>query len=235
MNENFPRDTSGSHVERLTSRTGLFRELQRITGRSLEGSAPDPLPAKRTVYLLIDTSGSMAEGNKLEQARMGAIDFVNDARAKGYCIGLIQFGSSAHEVLAPSRCAPTSTAAQGLIKAALQTMSAAGSTNMAAALHFGTAKLGRNSTDKCMCVVTDGQPDSVEDAIRAADEAKRMGIRVLTIGTDDADVEFLKRIATHTTLAIVVPRTELEAGIRSMAKLLPAASRSGEREVRRAD
>lgn len=222
----------GRQIEPKAARSGLFRELQRITGRSLERPADSPVPARRTVYLLIDTSGSMADGSKLEQARTGAVNFAKDARAMGYCVGLAQFASSAHVVLEPSRSAPTATAGDGPIKAALERMSATGSTNMAAALHLGTAQLGKNSGDKCICVVTDGQPDSVDDAIRAADEAKRVGIRILTIGTDDANVEFLKRIATHATLAIAVSRTGLQAGIRSMAKLLPGPSQTGERGER---
>ena len=50
--------------------------------------------AQGFVYLAIDCSASMA-GQKLLQAREGALDFAEDAQIKGYSVGLVQFESSA--------------------------------------------------------------------------------------------------------------------------------------------
>ena len=52
------------------------------------------------VYLLMDCSGSMA-GDKIEQAKRGAIDFSKSAQNKGYAIGLISFSDHARHLMEP--------------------------------------------------------------------------------------------------------------------------------------
>ena len=54
------------------------------------------------VYLVIDCSGSMA-GEKIEQAKRGAIDFSKSAQNKGYSSGLITFADHAKYHIEPQR------------------------------------------------------------------------------------------------------------------------------------
>jgi hypothetical protein len=69
------------------------RYLQTATGRqTIYNTTPK---SAGTVYLLVDCSGSMAEGDKMQQARRGAAGFAKQAQQKGYTIGVIRFGSSA--------------------------------------------------------------------------------------------------------------------------------------------
>ena len=74
------------------------------------------------VYLLIDCSGSM-EGDKLNQARRGALTFAKDAQRKGYSTGLIQFDSSAEHLCDPQR-------ELSILEGQLKGITIGGSTNM---------------------------------------------------------------------------------------------------------
>lgn len=166
------------------------------------------------VYLLVDCSGSMTAGNKLAQAKKGAINFAKEARNKGYLIGLIQFESSATHLCEPQQEIT-------VLERHLKRMETGGGTNMAEAIETADQKLKDRKGSRVIVVITDGMPDSQETTLAAAQEAKKNGIDIITIGTDDADQDFLKRLASRTELGVKVPREQFETGITSMAKMLP--------------
>ena len=171
------------------------------------------------VYLLIDCSGSMAECNKLNQAKKGAINFTKEAQVKGYIVGLIQFADTAIHLREPQQDITT-------LPRYLATMQAEGYTNMAEALHLAFEKLKDKVGNRVVVLVTDGQPTEGEPTpqeatLREAYKIKEKGIDIITIGTDDADKEFLKEIATRTDLAVMVSKGKLEKGITSITKKLP--------------
>lgn len=170
------------------------------------------------VYLVIDCSGSMA-GQKIEQAKRGAINFAKDARTKGYSIGLIQFESSATHICGPIR-------EISALDRYLKTMKIGGTTNMADGIQLATRELQRKRGYRAMVIITDGMPNVGEPtgekaALREAEKAKENRIDIITIGTDDADWEFLKKIATRANLAAFVTREELAQAITSAAQMLP--------------
>jgi hypothetical protein len=68
---------------------------------------------------------------------------------------------------------------------------------------------------------TDGQADNREETLRRANEAKKMRIDIMTIGTDDADKAFLELLATRKELSVKVSSHDLKQAIASMAKMLP--------------
>jgi Mg-chelatase subunit ChlD len=178
--------------------------------------------SKRTVYLLLDHSTSMEGTDKMRQAREGAVSFAKEAQNKGYALGLISFASYARHVLYPKR-------EIGEIRAKLETIRADGSTNMADAIHKATDMLTDTYGEKVMCIVTDGEPDSRKEALEAVEKAKIAGIDIMTIGTDDADLEFLEKLATKKELSTKVRVEHFEQGITSMAKFLPQPSSLTER------
>ena len=187
--------------------------------KKLEAASGKPIvPAKHffggTVYLVIDCSISMADGNKMNQAKRGASGFANESQRKGYSVGLIQFSSSAEHISEPQKELVS-------LNAAIERMAAGGSTNMAAALNMATEKFADRHGEKIICLVTDGMPDSRESAIAAANHAKNEQIDIMTIGTDDADRQFLEEIATRKELSAKVSREQLAQGMVSMARLLP--------------
>ena len=165
------------------------------------------------VYLVIDTSGSMV-GDKLEQAKNGAMDFAKDALRKEYAVGLISFNTTARHL-----CEPTYDI--GLLKNQIREMHATGSTNMAEAIRIAHHHLRRPDSIQVMVIATDGLPDNAHDALREATNAKKDKIDIVTIGTDDANQEFLKRLATRAELGKKVTREVFSNAISSASNLLP--------------
>lgn len=168
------------------------------------------------VYLVLDCSISM-QGRKIEWAKEGTIEFAHDAHMKGYQSGLISFESSAVHV-----CEPQDDPTR--LRNFVGNLRVGGSTNMKAAIQLATHSLENLVGRKVMAIVTDGDPDSKEDALAAAKEAKRRGIDIVTLGTEDADYTFLRLLASRDDLAMVTHSEQLTEGIRSMAKILPGGT-----------
>lgn len=171
------------------------------------------------VYLVVDRSESMSWGDKLNQAKKGAINFAKEARNKEYLIGLIQFESFATHLCEPVRDI-------SILKRHLENMRAGGFTNMAEAIQIANQNLQNKKGFRVMVIVTDGEPTygeptPEEATLKAAKEAKIIGIDIITIGTDDADREFLKELASRTNLGVKVSREQFGKAITSAAKMLP--------------
>ena len=197
-------------------RTVVFDEGIEIRreGRPINGDITE----SGIVYLLIDCSGSMV-GDKLNQAKKGAVNFAKEAQIKGYVVGLIQFADAAIHLCKPQR--ETSALRQHL-----ETMQAEGYTNMAEALHLAFEKLKSRAGSRVIVLVTDGEPTAGEPTpeeatLKEANKIKDSDIDIITIGTDDADKDFLRKIVTRTDLAVMVSKKKLEKGIISTAKKLP--------------
>lgn len=171
------------------------------------------------VYLVVDCSGSMA-GSKLEQAKKGALNFAKSALAKEYVTGLVKFGSIAAHI-----CEPVGNTE--ILKKHLESMGIEGTTNMTDAIILTTEKLRNRMGLRVMVIVTDGQPDDANSALVTAEQAKRQGIDIITIGTDDADEAFLKKIASRTDLNVMVSSNQLAQGIASTINMLPQHKKGG--------
>ena len=165
------------------------------------------------VYLVIDTSGSMA-GGKLEQAKKGILDFAEDAFRKEFAVGLISFNTTASHM-----CEPTYEIE--LLEHQIQKMHATGSTNMAAAIKLAHDHLKRTRDTKVIVIATDGMPDKAQDALKEGASAKKDKIDIIIIGTDDANQEFLKKLATTAELGKKVTREAFSQAISSASNLLP--------------
>jgi Mg-chelatase subunit ChlD len=165
------------------------------------------------VYLVIDTSGSMV-GDKLEQVKKGVVDFAKDAFRKEYAVGLISFNTSAKHISEP-------THEISLLKDRIREMHATGSTNMAQAIKMAHDLLKKLDTTRVILIATDGIPDNANDALLEGLKAKEDKIDIITIGTDDANQEFLKRLATRADLGKKVTREVFSQAISSASNLLP--------------
>ena len=169
------------------------------------------------VYLVVDCSWSM-EGDKLNQAKKGALRFATDALVKGYLTGLIQFDSSAVHLCEPQR-------EISVLDRHLKKMEAGDETHMAEAIRLAHERLKDRVEARVMVIVTDGMPNGPYDpeaSLKAAEKAKKDGIDIITIGTDDADRKFLKKLASRAELGIKIAREQLEQSIVSSEKMLPA-------------
>jgi len=174
------------------------------------------------VFLLIDCSGSMCDGNKMSQAKDGARKFLKDSILKGYSAGLIKFDTIASTIMEPQR-------GQEYIESALSNLYANqyGWTNMADAIKEAEKNLISRAGYKVIVLVTDGQPavpqgypEPYGATLEAAESAKRNEIEIITIGTEYADSAFLDRLATRKDLSIIISTVNLSKGIESASNLL---------------
>jgi uncharacterized protein with von Willebrand factor type A (vWA) domain len=148
------------------------------------------------IYILLDCSGSMKR-EKLDQAKTGITNFAGDAFKKHYYVGLVKFASKAEHLCEPENNIEN---LQNILKG----IRAGGSTNLTAAIKMAHSKLKYFSGSKVIVVATDGMPDEVKSSLIAANNAKTDGIEIITIGTDDADIDFLKMLASRTELSTKV-------------------------------
>ena len=180
-------------------------------------AATKPIAANFTtnqgsVYILLDCSGSM-KGKKLGQAKEGIVSFTRDAFKKEYRVGLIKFGYEAEHL-----CGPVNDIQ--IIENKTEGVSAGGSTNLTDAIKTAHIKLKDCTGLKAMVIATDGMPDNVKSSLKAADNVKADGIDIITIGTDDAKTEYLKRLASQSELSTKVTSDEFAQAITSAASLL---------------
>ena len=187
------------------------RPVLRLPGGKTE---PFPMPCSRLnyVFLLVDCSSSM-EGGRLLQAKEGGLSFAEKALAKNYAVGLIRFASGAEVLSEPSIDLVA-------LKAQISGMQVSGSTNMTAAIELAVEKLAPQSGKCAIVIATDGAPDDEHTALGAAERAKGLNIDIITIGTDDADRRFLRRLASRADLSIEVSNKMLAGGMSSAARLL---------------
>jgi Mg-chelatase subunit ChlD len=183
----------------------------------LSNGKTQPLIVVGRVMLVIDCSQSMGDSDKLQQAKSGAIGFAENATRDGHCVGVLQFSDSAKLLTFPIH-------EMSVIYNHINSIDIEGSTNLVSAISDASSQFGNHGL-RVMVIVTDGMPDSGTErlAIAVANGAKMRGITIICIGTDDAEWDFLKQIASREDLAIYVSESaQLEEGIKASYKLLSA-------------
>lgn len=191
-----------------------MQEIEQLSGVAISEKAQQAQYA--VAYLLLDISGSMA-GSKLAFLKQGAASFVRDALRRRYRVGIIQFSSMAVLAAEPTRDGEA-------LGRAIKRLTADGNTCFAPPLELGWKGLQHCDGLRSLCLVTDGESSFSDDgkaALRLAAKMKRAGVRILTIGTEDANHRFLRKLASHATLATHVPPAQLATAITDCAKLLP--------------
>lgn len=171
------------------------------------------------VYLLIDRSSSMA-GDKMKQAKKGSLNFAKDALAKGYLTGLIQFDSSSKLLCEPYKDLSS-------LKKAILGLDVGDTTHMAKAIDLAHRLLKEITGTRVIVIITDGMPNGdgdPESSLKSSDSAKKDGIDIITIGTDDANSEFLRRLASRSELGVKVESKNFEKAIINSANMLPSGN-----------
>ncbi len=194
-----------------TTQNNWLTKLENVTGKPITKAEP----FLSSVFFLLDCSSSMDADNKFIQARKGGIEYAIDAKKKGYKIGLISFDSNANKILSPQENIE-------LFQIELNRLIPSGSTNLTDAIKIAKENLLTLQGEKIIFIVTDGFPDNSNSAIEEAKSASKLGIEIMTLGTDDADLDFLNKLSTKKEFSIKVDKRDFAIGIKSMSKLLPA-------------
>lgn len=165
----------------------------------------------KSAILALDSSGSMI-GSCINQAIQGARKFNADALSSGHQVGLVTFATKAILLSPVSRA--------GIVEH-LSSIECGGSTNMADAISVAFANLRGSRGLMTIVLVTDGFPDNADATLAAADAAKVAGVRIVTIGTENADLSFLKRLASSSSAAVATSTERLSHAMGSATLLLP--------------
>lgn len=177
---------------------------------------PSPAVFQRgraVVYLLVDTSSSMF-GEKINQAKAGALDFARSAVLKGYIVGVIVFNDTASLICEPTRDVSS-------ITDKIQRLMAIGSTNLTDALKIASEKLLKKPGYRAAVVATDGCPNDPCSALEIAGKMKKDKIEILAISTEDADQNFLAKLVSRKDLNLKVEKNEFRRGMDAIARKLP--------------
>jgi len=152
------------------------------------------------VYLVVDTSGSMAEGNKLERTQEALRAFVNQIKGQRDQVGIVDFASGI-KGFTPLRTLDDQTRADLLSQ--IDAMQADGGTALLDAVYDTTVDLlakGDSDAINAVVVMTDGQEnesrrslEAIQDLLRDQSE-QRLVIFTVAFGSD-ADEGLLQALA----------------------------------------
>lgn len=164
-------------------------------------------PTAKTVFVLLDRSGSMS-GLKFDDAKRGALNFGLSCIGKGYQVGVVVFSDKA------SATSTTIDPAALQVKINKLECTAGGTFLESALLH--TVR----HNPSYVVVVTDGQVSDAEKSLDVAAKLKSSGTEILTIGTDDADKDFLQQLASRSDLSVKIAAAHLAQTISETIRLL---------------
>lgn len=182
----------GSKVEKLSD--DFLLVIEENGHKVKEVALPRPTPSEAlSVILAMDTSGSMKEHGRMEQARTAAVAFLSKLPAGNDC-GLILFD---HEI----REKVPATLDRSPLLAKIAATQPRGGTAYLDATSEGIAMLRstQRGRDRAVVLITDGIDLNSKKTIRQTiTEAKNDGVRVYTIGIGEPG----KFDPVHTVLAL---------------------------------
>jgi pSer/pThr/pTyr-binding forkhead associated (FHA) protein/uncharacterized protein YegL len=164
-----------------------------------------PENSRVAVALLLDTSGSMEEDNKLEEVKRAAREYVARQSSNAVISGMsiTRFSSDARTVSGYSRD-------YGYHQNVISQFVANGATEMAGGLETAARSLdgAEIGTTRLVLLFTDGEPGSnIEPAeiakprtLAVATTLRAQGVRLVAVGTLDADIGFLSTLTGDRSL-----------------------------------
>nr|WP_246351431.1 VWA domain-containing protein [Deinobacterium chartae] len=203
MDRRLSRNTSSRGLP-LPLRFGLVGAAACFAGALLgewlfPAPAAAPVGGPQNIALVIDASGSMDEDGKLHEVRRAAQAFVARQNLGPTRVSVVAFGDHAR-LLSP----PTDDRAA--LEAALDEVSDGGATDMAAGLEAGARSLEGTNGPRTLLLFTDGEPNTRLEPVMIAKpktaalalSLRAQGNRIVAVGTEDADMDFLSSVTgTH--------------------------------------
>ena len=154
------------------------------------------------VALLIDTSGSMRDQGKIEEVKRAASEYVAKQPSTTR-VSVVRFSSDAQIV------SPLGASASDQLTA-INSFQAEGATNMSDGLRQAAQALEADvgSQSRTILLFTDGEPGSNLESsdvakpktIEAANQIRNQGIKIVAVGTKDADINFLAQVTNDRNL-----------------------------------
>jgi molecular chaperone DnaK len=170
------------------------------------------------IYLLMDVSASMA-GTPLVEAQMAARAFLSRCDFTVTEVGLISFSDTV-------TLQAEATDNVRKVQAALGRLEPDGTTNLSDALDLARQKLNRLDRTRYIVLLTDGYPDAAEDAVEQAVKARGEGVEIVAIGMGDADLGYLRRLASTEQGSIFARQGELVGAFGHIAKVISQGGRA---------
>jgi molecular chaperone DnaK len=170
------------------------------------------------IYLLIDISASMA-GTPLFEAQQAARAFLDKCDFTRTEVGLIAFSN---EVTLQAEASDNVRKVQ----AALIRLEPDGTTNLSDAIDMARLKLNRLDRTRYIVLLTDGYPDAAENAVEQAARARGEGIEIVAIGMGDADLGYLRRLASTEEGSIFANKGELVGAFGHIARIIAEGGRT---------
>ena len=186
-------------------------------GRPPEAATRDVGPVPVRIYLLMDVSASMT-GAPLDEAQEAARAFVDRCDFTSAEVGLIAFSDQVTLQAAASDNARK-------VQAAIARLAAEGTTNLADAIELARAQLIDNDRRRYVVILTDGYPDAPDAAAREAALTRDAGIEIVAIGTGDADLDYLRRLASTEAGSIFARAGELVGTFGHIARAIAQGGR----------
>ncbi|MCK4736906.1 MAG: VWA domain-containing protein, partial [Methanophagales archaeon] len=205
-------------IEAYDERSGIKLQGPVIENKNMDISWTDEEPEtikeieEFYVMLCIDTSYSM-EGEKLNQAKAGALNFMKNLDIEYTSVGLISFDSDARLRMYFTKSAKD-------MKNAVGSLDIGGSTNMTQAIEIAYSNLIDKDGQRVIVLLTDGYPDNSSSSLKIAQACKTENIEIIAIGTDGADQKLLKKLATSEEGQFFASAKDIEATFGKIARNL---------------
>jgi Ca-activated chloride channel family protein len=177
----------------------------------------------QAVCLLIDCSGSM-RGDKLREVKRAAQDFVSRHGSSTDRIAVVGFDNRADRV-----CPLTDDVSR--LQRGIEGLFDGGSTAMDVGLRAAAEELETLPADwrdasaaRSILLFTDGQPDNADATLATASSCRSSGMRIVAIGTGDADTDFLERVTGDHKQVFHVGSGDFAAGFKQAEKAIYGGS-----------
>lgn len=188
-------------------------------------AATRPSPAAQVVGLLIDCSGSMlnggeGRGQKLREVKLAASNFVGRHATADDQIAVLGFGTRVH------RAAKLGANSEQL-REAIDELYDGGGTAMDLGLQAAADDLAKaidKSVPRSILLFTDGMPDDANAALAAARACRDQQIRIVAIGTGDADDDYLARLTGDPQLVFRANSGRFEEGFKQAERAIYGGS-----------
>ena len=166
-----------------------------------------PNSSAQAIVLLVDASSSMSDG-KLTEVKTAASKFIERRDLQKDQLAVVSFG------LEIKTATPLTNDANTL-KNAIDTLSESGGTPMAEGINAAMGELQTTALDKNIILFTDGVPNDPDFAYNSALAARNMGVKLISVATGDADINYLTQITGDGSLVFYANSGQFEQAFRN--------------------